>query len=244
MPFSFPGHAMQAFFTTGVILLVEKIVLRYIAINFHRKALADRLIENRIGLKALDRLSNAEPAVKKMPYSPRRGHVSSSLSAFVDHSKSQSVDANNSYSAEKELGHARDADHSGNLESPIQDQKHHHNTTRSERHRTRKKAMASVIVDALNELAFKNSEFHKQMDLGSLSSARKLARKLFQSLNRLHPDRNNLIESDFQPYFRTTEEVVSSPKSIVLENFHSYFRRNLHLLFLTRMGTVILASVK
>lgn len=42
-------------------LLAEKIFLRYVAINFHRKALADRLAENHLGLTALDRLSNAHP---------------------------------------------------------------------------------------------------------------------------------------------------------------------------------------
>lgn len=44
--------------------------MRYVAINFHRKALAERLAENHLGLTALDRLSNAHPAPtsKRNPY--------------------------------------------------------------------------------------------------------------------------------------------------------------------------------
>lgn len=173
--------------------------MRYIAINFHRKALSDRLTENRIGLKALDRLSNAEPVVKKkMPYNPRKGHISSSFSG-LDISKSHSSTDSPTINKNNPLE---------NPESPVTDNRKHHRTTHSERRKSRKKAMASVIVDTINELAFKDSEFHKQMDLGSLASARKLARKLFQSLSKVHPDRSALIETDFHPYFRTTEEAV------------------------------------
>ncbi|EEB94960.1 hypothetical protein MPER_06147, partial [Moniliophthora perniciosa FA553] len=57
-----------AWIALGIIFLVEKIFLQFVAINFHPKALADRLAENRLGLKALDRLSNATPVT------PKRGH--------------------------------------------------------------------------------------------------------------------------------------------------------------------------
>ena len=59
-----------------MLVLAEKIFLRYVAINFHRKALADRLTENKLGLRALDRLSNAQPAPKRAPYAGRKGHRS------------------------------------------------------------------------------------------------------------------------------------------------------------------------
>jgi len=73
---------------------VEKVFLHFVAINFHEKALSERLAENRLGLKALDRLSNAQPASKKTgPYGKHRGHKSTSGSVdFLNgHSKKASV---------------------------------------------------------------------------------------------------------------------------------------------------------
>ena len=55
-----------------MLLLVEKFFLHFVAINFHRRALAERIAENKLALKVLDRLSNA-PAVKATFYN-RKGH--------------------------------------------------------------------------------------------------------------------------------------------------------------------------
>ncbi|KAJ7707168.1 hypothetical protein B0H16DRAFT_1265701, partial [Mycena metata] len=66
-----------AWISLSVISAVEKppgsywLFLRFVAINFHQKALADCLTENRLGLKALDRLSNSQPAPKRTPYAKR-----------------------------------------------------------------------------------------------------------------------------------------------------------------------------
>ncbi|KIY60581.1 hypothetical protein CYLTODRAFT_462037, partial [Cylindrobasidium torrendii FP15055 ss-10] len=46
-----------AFFGCSVLLLAEKLALHPVAIRFHQKALADRLAENQLALRALDRLS-------------------------------------------------------------------------------------------------------------------------------------------------------------------------------------------
>jgi hypothetical protein len=108
---------MQALFASGIILLAEKLFLQFVAINFHQKAIADRLAENRLGLKALDRLSNAQPAaVKKTPY--KRGHKSfmGSFGTTLDLQKQQEKPEVNTMN-------------------------------KSERQRKRKKAMANVIVD-------------------------------------------------------------------------------------------------
>ncbi|KAI0741441.1 Mechanosensitive ion channel-domain-containing protein [Daedaleopsis nitida] len=75
------NRVMQALFSAGCLLLVEKCFLRYVAINFHRKALAERIVENQLGLRALDRLSNAHPAPKKSPYANKKGHRSGGSSA-------------------------------------------------------------------------------------------------------------------------------------------------------------------
>ncbi|KIY63075.1 hypothetical protein CYLTODRAFT_360517 [Cylindrobasidium torrendii FP15055 ss-10] len=67
------NRVMQAFFGSSLILLTEKLILHLVAIRFHQKALADRIAENQVALRALDRLSTAEPKRKsKLP--GKRGH--------------------------------------------------------------------------------------------------------------------------------------------------------------------------
>ncbi|THU99162.1 hypothetical protein K435DRAFT_828267 [Dendrothele bispora CBS 962.96] len=191
------NRVMQALFSAGIIFLVEKTFLQFVAINFHQKALADRLNENRIGLKALDRLSNAQPSYNGRKNHARRGHKSPGGSIDLltkpKHNRVQS-----------------------SLEgSPVQEKPEstlpskHHKNTRADRKR-RRKAMASVIVDqlgdAIGQVALKNSKFNRDVELGGLSSARRLARKLFKALSTTYPPREHLIVEDFYPYFRSTAE--------------------------------------
>lgn len=69
----------------AIIVFVEKLFLNFVAINFHQKALADRLEENRLGLKALDSLSKAQPvASKKLPYHKRGQHKRMSSAVTID----------------------------------------------------------------------------------------------------------------------------------------------------------------
>jgi len=177
---------MQALFAAGIILFVEKLFLRFVAIQFHQKALADRLAENRLGLKALDRLSNAQPmANKRNPYM-KKGHKStqSTHGTSLNINDLQAVATGN----EKEMYAPKAKD------------------SHAERRRQRKKAMAAIIVDqvggAIGQVALKNSRFNRGTELGSLSSARKLARKLFSALS----DRQHLGVEDFYPYFKSTSE--------------------------------------
>jgi len=86
------GHIeiWKAMFAAGIILFVEKLFLHFVAINFHEKALADRIAENQLGLKALDRLSNAQPVTPSRRPNNRRGHKSSrSLNALDSLPRSQ-----------------------------------------------------------------------------------------------------------------------------------------------------------
>jgi hypothetical protein len=89
--------------------------------------------------------------------------------------------------------------------------------------------MASIIVDqvggAIGQVALKNSRFNREGELGDLSSARRLARKLFSTLSDVYPPRSHLIVQgipcpfpvskylsgflDFYPYFHSTAEAVS-----------------------------------
>src|SRR5258705_8060101 len=50
---------MKALVASGIVLFIEKLFLQFVAINFHEEALAERIAESKLGLKALDHLSNA-----------------------------------------------------------------------------------------------------------------------------------------------------------------------------------------
>ncbi|KAJ8094346.1 hypothetical protein PM082_010780 [Marasmius tenuissimus] len=187
------NRVMQALFTAGMIFLVEKLFLQFVAINFHEKALADRLTENRLGLKALDRLSNATPVVATKKANPRRGHKSTGGS--VDLATLTIPKSGNSSMEPTPV-------------SEIQPQmpKKHTKAHKKKKH----KPVASVIVDqlsgAIGQVALKNSRFNREADVGGLHSARRLARKLFSTLSDVHPPRSHLIVEDFYPYFRSTSE--------------------------------------
>ncbi|KAF8892116.1 Mechanosensitive ion channel-domain-containing protein [Infundibulicybe gibba] len=187
----------QALFSTGLILLVEKLFLQFVAINFHQKALAERLAENRLGLKALDRLSNAQPAPSRSPYAGRRGHKSTggSISNALD------ATGDNRRSVEGVSVHHGKGDHSSHR---------HAKNQREDRQRRRKKAMASIIVDqlggAIGQVALKDSKFNRGGEIGGLHSARRLAKKLFSALSDVSPPRSHLLVEDFYPYFRSTSE--------------------------------------
>lgn len=175
--------------------MVEKTFLHMIAINFHERALADRLAENRLGLKALDRLSNAQPVqAKKTPYG-KKGHkgfggsMGTSLDLFGLREKKEGQDGQASSSSPSPV-HEKEDSHP--TENPFNNK-----TSSAERKRRRKKAVAAVIVDqvggAIGQVALKNSKFNREQGLGDLHSARKLARKLFSALSDAYPPRSHLV---------------------------------------------------
>ncbi|KAL4264922.1 EF-hand domain-containing protein [Pleurotus pulmonarius] len=201
------NRVMQALFAAGIIILVEKVFLHFVAINFHERALADRLSENRAGLKALDRLSNAQFST---PTS--RKHYSFGI-------------------GKGEKGHKHNASSLGNMDgiamqpksgpssvesSPIFEKlaTNPKDMSKSARKQRRKKAMASIIVDqvggAIGQVALKNSRFNREGEIGGLHSARRLARKLFSALSQSDPPRSHLVVDDFIPYFRSEEEAKAA----------------------------------
>lgn len=161
------------------------------AIDFHRKALADRIAENQLGLKALDRLSNAQPSGMRVPFSisKKKGHKS------PGDSRRGSVVALN-------MG-----DNSASSSPKTEKQKAQmvagHNAERTskqatrERKRKQRKAIAATIVDQLGgvigQVALKDSKFNKNGEVSGLHSAKKLARQLFSTLSNVHPPRSHLI---------------------------------------------------
>ncbi|KAG2077279.1 hypothetical protein BDR04DRAFT_1088237 [Suillus decipiens] len=206
------NRVMQALFTAGVILFVEKLFLRFVAINFHQHALADRLEENQMGLRALDHLSNAQ-TVKKSP-NIKKGHKLSSLGTAFDlstfHGKGHRRDEGDGTASGEASTTATPV-----LEKPEHEAHHHRShkkrrTSRAETKRRRKGYMATVVVDqltgAIGQVALKNSNFNRGGDFHALDSARKLARKLFHALSVTSPGRSHLVVEDFYPYFRSTTE--------------------------------------
>jgi hypothetical protein len=168
-------------------MLVEKTFLQFVAISFHRKALADRLAENQLGLKALDRLSNAQPAPVKKPPHSTKGHRHHTTASF-------GIPGRKVTNNEEQIN-----GRASTPGSPVLDEKpgHRHRAGHVERQRKRRKAMASIIVDqvgsVIGQVTLKNSKFNRQGEIGGLSSARRLARKLFASLSDVTPHRSHLV---------------------------------------------------
>ncbi|KAL5536761.1 hypothetical protein ACEPAF_584 [Sanghuangporus sanghuang] len=196
------NRVMQALFASSIILLAEKTFLRFVAIRFHQKALADRLAENKLALKALDRLSNAQPvATKRSPYilNRRKGHKGSAAG-----SQSPSMDVIN-----KELG----IDGGAPSEGAATDSAGRVKRTQMGRKR-RRKAVGAMIVDqlgdAIGQVALKDSKFNRASELTGLHSAKKLAKQLFSTLSNVHPPRKYLIVEDFEPYFHSKAEAAAA----------------------------------
>ncbi|KAJ3518126.1 hypothetical protein NLJ89_g43 [Agrocybe chaxingu] len=173
------NRLMQAFFAAGIILFLEKLFLQAVAINFHEKALADRIAENQLGLKALDRLSNAHPiSPKKSPYGKRGHRAPGSSGAFDFSSGLRSKQTDEGSPVVK-----------GN-ETPPMSSSGFFSSKSGEQPKRRKKKMTSVIVDhvgeAIGQVALKNSKFNKQGDFSGV------------------PIHTAIL--DFDPYFRSTAE--------------------------------------
>jgi uncharacterized protein YunC (DUF1805 family) len=203
---------MKALFASGIVLFVEKLLLQFVAINFHEKALAERIAENQLGLKALDHLSNAQ--ITQIKKSSARKGVKSPTPVYSNPGR---VEKEASVTTETLPVDAK----KGRSSSPFPS---------SPQKSRKKKNVTSVIVNqvglllpdsdrtwanqfqvggAIGQVALKHSKFHKQGDSTSVYSARKLAKKLFSVLSASDPPRSHLLEEDFYPYFRSTAEAVS-----------------------------------
>ncbi|KAF5321397.1 hypothetical protein D9619_001370 [Psilocybe cf. subviscida] len=206
------ARVMSALFAASIVLFIEKLFLQFVAVNFHQKAVADRLAENQLALRALDRLSAAPIVVppKKTP-NFKRGHKtpgSAGSTATFD-----GVTA--SRRTQKQGGETPLMMSSGDSTPPKGAAEYPGFPAPGKLPpRKKKKNVTAVIVDqvggAIGQVALKNSKFNKQIDLSGVHSARKLARKLFGVLSNVDPRRSHLIVDDFHPYFRTTAEAAEA----------------------------------
>ncbi|KAG8985641.1 hypothetical protein FRB90_004562, partial [Tulasnella sp. 427] len=215
------NEIMQALFAASVILLAEKVFVRIIAIRFHQKALADRLHENRIALKALDKLSNALPQFpipmkkkKKARHSPGNSlDAGGMLGAGASATNSAQVSPYPSRPGTPELkvkGGANKKEYEVTKEASADGTKFEADGTTKVKRKKKSKAVTDVLVDqlvdlkdAIGQVALKDSKFNKQGEIGSLYSARRLAKQLFSTLSDVYPPRSHLLVEDFYPYFRT-----------------------------------------
>ncbi|TKY87968.1 hypothetical protein EX895_003064 [Sporisorium graminicola] len=207
---------IRSLFATSIILLVEKVALQFVAINFHKTAVKDRLEQNQRALKALDKLHESKYLMQKRRFNPMRSRPASPgyKQAYGQHAAKQSRDGLGGYFAPAQQADAHVQSQVG--EKSATEHHHHHlhmqmhrndgirtPTERETQKRERKTNVASQISDAIAMATMKGSKFYKGSQIGSQRSARKLAKLLF---NNLSDHKSTLVAEDFVPYFKTEEE--------------------------------------
>lgn len=176
------NEIMQALFSAAIILLVEKIFVRIVAIRFHQKALADRLQENRIALKVLDKLSNALPQFpiaskkKKKRHSPGNS-LDAGMRLGASAASSAQATPNPSRPGTPELkvkGAANKKEYSVTKEGSAEGTRIEPDGTTKIKRKKKGKAVTDVLVDqlvdlkdAIGQVALKDSKFNKEGEIGT-----------------------------------------------------------------------------
>ncbi|KAF8315392.1 hypothetical protein DL93DRAFT_2057318 [Clavulina sp. PMI_390] len=187
------NRVVSALFAAGMLFFAEKLILRFIAIRFHRKALADRLLENQLALRALDKLSIAPTQSQKQAPKKRK-----------DQKKPDLIGPNTpDDDTMTSLGPNRPPETVTSSDPP----------TRQQRRKRRQRLTAGVLQQlggAIAEVALKDSRLNRAGEIGSVYSARQLARQLFSNLASVKPPRSYLIVEDFYPYFDDKDDAATA----------------------------------
>ncbi|KAI7955560.1 hypothetical protein MJO29_006959 [Puccinia striiformis f. sp. tritici] len=210
-------------FTAGAVLLLEKILLQVIQLNFHRTSLQDRLEENERALWALDRLS----AAKGISHSPKKRHSkfltnlthnrikSGVRSPFGKDSTIVDVPLTPNEPTMDQSGEDRTAAEkstSGGMASLQSDKEL--GLADHKKHRRQRSSNLLMVTDHLTS-AFNSAIKHgtKGAPGGMVSSthyAKKLAKKLFEGLDE---DCGGVItRNEFEPYFKTASDAAMAFK--------------------------------
>ncbi|CDZ97984.1 Predicted mechanosensitive ion channel [Phaffia rhodozyma] len=227
------NRVAQAIFAASILLLTEKVLLQIIAINFHRKALKDRLTLNAEALRALDKLSKA---IRTFPTSRLRGAHKRGKSGNISSSRTNSpFDTPGSIPGTPFTRPGTPSTESQPIDfAPHHQQDHNSMTTTTVRPsplsrqtdvseltvkaKGKKKSAAKVVTGLgrqIKDIAMEGM-FGKGPEIGSLASARQLARKLFEELeyqtgqNARGITRHTLTVDDFLPYFRSQEDAQTA----------------------------------
>ncbi|PWN88449.1 hypothetical protein FA10DRAFT_268643 [Acaromyces ingoldii] len=207
---------LQALFGSGVLLLAEKICLQFIAINFHKTALKDRLENNQKALKALDRLadskylnSGAQSRGRMTPNWGRLGFGSrpATPGATGGHAAKPSRDGLGGYFGASTPAPGPGGEMQQQQQPPQTHSPQHRRTgSKTPNEKDQRKANFSAqLADALATATMKNSKLYRNRGSGSQLSARKLAKKLFHNLGH-HQKTDFLTADDFQPFFDSRED--------------------------------------
>ncbi|PWN53323.1 hypothetical protein IE53DRAFT_186438 [Violaceomyces palustris] len=211
---------LKALFASMIILLVEKVALQMVAINFHKTSVKDRLEANQKALRALDKLHESK-YLQDRSKQGKRG--TGAFSAFhnirsrpttpgadrgLGHGSKASRDGLGGYfpPAETAPSVGEDGEKKHHQHPSLHLHKHSHDgiPTDRDRQRAAKKAnLAAQLSDALAMATMKGSKLYKGNQLGSQRSARKLAKMLFTNLS---DNKQTLVAEDFVPYFKSDEE--------------------------------------
>lgn len=125
--------------------------MQFVAINFHQKALAERITENQLGLKALDHLSNPYPySPRKSLFTTTKGHKANGSTGTFDFRSSGMFDYR---SLKKGETSTEASPGSGGETSPFNEPKGPSVKPNGRpRMKKRRRKMTSVIVDQVRLL--------------------------------------------------------------------------------------------
>lgn len=142
------------------------------------------MAENHLALKALDRLSNATVQNRGKGFKRKHKAGAASRNASVE-----LLSTGNNTGTNSPISRPGTPDATQAL-----DKKHDAPVSEKDRmKKKRKKAVASLLGDAVAAVALKDSKFNKRGEIGSLHSARRLARSLFENLGSVDPGRKELM---------------------------------------------------
>ncbi|KAA1085257.1 hypothetical protein PGTUg99_014790 [Puccinia graminis f. sp. tritici] len=186
-------------FTAGLVLLFEKILLQVIQLNFHRTGLKVRLEENEQALRALDQLADANTVTNS---SKKRN------SKFP-------ISKGNSQRTKKSIRTPPTKD-STIVDVSLTPKDSNINHSSGGKHKTEKRRtstnilmFADQLTSALNSVLKKGNGTAEGM-LSSTHSARKLAKKLFEGLDK--EQKGAITLGEFEPCFKTINDAVMAFK--------------------------------
>ncbi|KAG0147088.1 hypothetical protein CROQUDRAFT_43461 [Cronartium quercuum f. sp. fusiforme G11] len=217
-----------AFFATGIVLLIEKIVLQIIKLNFHRTSLKDRLAENEKALWALDKLA----AAKDISHTPKRrsGFLSGFSTTARRSLEGTGKNTPGKHTARNSLTGGRTPDSlpvgdvplspttpatpSGTRHRPMTKLEKELRRARtgkaSKRRSGNLQAVADQLTTAIAHATLKDGGAKKDRLGSSTHSAKKLARKLFEGLDE---DRGGVItRNELEPYFKNASDAADAFK--------------------------------
>ncbi|KAI9227806.1 MAG: hypothetical protein DHS80DRAFT_16543 [Piptocephalis tieghemiana] len=182
-------------FSATAIVFIEKVLLHYIAIQFHRVAYEDRIAESQKGIKVLDRLSTAF-----------RRHSNATPSAY------------NAFARFGGRGREGSLPLSKTSSLPLPTSASVLHTNSAPLHGAAQSVMEAPgnFISSLNKklqyiaMARKDQTGENTPTQGVNGSreAKKLAKKLFAALKM--PNRRHVYPQDFLPYFPTEEEAAEA----------------------------------